>query len=92
MVSGSSKGQLLPKGWEDMVIPRGPAGQGLPQPGSVPLPPVRELGRLGCQPVGGGQDQARGGEPGSDTASCLPGPWAGGVTQARLVRARKANR
>lgn len=48
MVSGSSKGQQVPKGRRDMGIPEGPAGQGLPHPGSIPLPPVRELGRLGA--------------------------------------------
>lgn len=48
MVSGSSKGQQVPKGRRDMGIPEGPAGQGLPHPGSIPLPPVRQLGRLGA--------------------------------------------
>lgn len=47
----------------DMGTPWGPAGQGLPQPGSIPLPPVRELGRLGgswAQPPAQGIGQLHG--------------------------------
>lgn len=43
MVSGSSWGQFLPKGWGHREIPRGQAKQRLPQPGSILLPSVREL-------------------------------------------------
>lgn len=71
-VSGSSKGQLLPKGWGDMGIPRGPARQGVPQPGSVPPPPVREVGRLGGQPRAAPS-------PGHRAA-----PWGWGWAEARL--------
>lgn len=47
MVSGSSRGQFLPKGWGHVEIPRGQVKQRLPQPGSILLPSVRELAGWG---------------------------------------------